>query len=141
MDYQLLKTEIDTDPLAIGYSGFTDQQVADSLNAVDSAYTYNIPTFTGRQVKEAFAGNSAEWAALTEGNKQLILSLCARDDLDPHGVDADIFIEAAAGSTNTLQALNAARTVNVSRAVELGIVSYGATVSAVDVDTARRGTV
>lgn len=141
MDYQLLKTEIDTDPLAVGYAGMTDQQVADSLNAADSAYTYDIPTFTGRQVKEAFAGNSGEWAALTEGNKQIILSLCARDDLNPHGVDAAIFQEAAAGATNTLAALNAARTVNVSRAVELNIVGFGSTVSAVDVDTARRGTV
>lgn len=141
MDYQLLKTEIDTDPLVIGYSGMTDQQVADSLNAIDSSYTYNIPSFTGKQVKQAFASNAGEWAALSDANKQIILSLCARDDLDPHGVDASIFANAAAGATNTIAALNAARTVNVSRAVELGIVSYGGTISAVDVDTARRGTV
>ena len=35
MNYDALKTELTEDPLALGYSGMTDQEVADSLNAVN----------------------------------------------------------------------------------------------------------
>lgn len=34
-DYSVLSTEVSTDPLLRGYSSMTDQQVADSLNAVN----------------------------------------------------------------------------------------------------------
>ncbi len=39
MDYSILTPEVTTDPLARGYAGMSDQQVADSLNAVDRPTT------------------------------------------------------------------------------------------------------
>ena len=35
MNYEILKAEVTDDPLARGYSGMSDQAVADSMNAVD----------------------------------------------------------------------------------------------------------
>jgi len=35
VDYAALRTEIDTDPLVRGYAGMTDQQIAESMNALD----------------------------------------------------------------------------------------------------------
>lgn len=137
MDYQLLKAEIDTDPLVVGYSGMTDQQVADSLNVRDGTYTYDLPSMTGKQVKDLM--DATEYGALTDPNKQIILALTARDDLDPHGIDASIFLDAMPAGTNPLTsaALNAARTINASRAEELNIVGVGTDVSAANVFTAR----
>ena len=142
MDYIALKAEIDTDPLAVGYSGFTDQQVADSLNVRDGTYTYQRPIMTGKEVKEAFTV-SAEWAAIGAEGRSEILSMCNRDDLDPFGVDALIFQQAVGVNAPTAQStLVAAREPNVSRAFNLGITSnINEDITAVDVDTARRGTV
>lgn len=133
MDYQVLKNEIDTDPLTRGYAGMTDQQVADSLNTVDR--TRNRSVMTGKEVKDRI--DTTEWSGRTDAQKQIVLALCNRDDLDPFGIDAQIFQDEMAGATNTLAALTAYRVENVSRGEELGL---GA-VNAVNVDTARRATV
>ena len=113
MNYQKLREILDADPGTFG--ALTDAQAATELNAVDKSY--DVPSMTGKEVKDAFSANSAEWAALTDGAKQIILSMCARDDLDPHGVDADILTDACGGlAPNTLAALNAARTLTRSTA-------------------------
>lgn len=117
MDLQVLKNEIDTDPLARGYSGMTDQQVADSLNTVDR--TRNRSFMTGKEVKDRI--DTGEWAARTDAQKQIVLSLVTRDDLDPFGIDATIFQDAMAGATTTLANLNTYRVEDVSRGVELGL--------------------
>ena len=142
MDYIALKAEIDNDPLAVGYSGLTDQQVADSLNVRDGTYTYQRPTMSGKEVKEAFTV-SAEWTAIGPEGRAEILSMCNRDDLDPFGVDAIIFQQATGANAPTAQStLVAARQPNVSRAFEISITTnINEDVNAVDVDTARRGTV
>ena len=142
IDYQALKTEIDTDPLAVGYSGLTDQQVADSLNVRDGTYTYQRPVMSGKEVKEAFT-LAGEWAAIGPEGRSEILSMCNRDDLDPFGVDALIFLQAVGSNAPTAQAtLVASREPNASRAFNQGITSgIAEDVTAVDVDTARRGTV
>ena len=132
MDYQVLKNEIDTDPLVRGYAGMTDQQVADSLNTVDR--TRNRSVMTGKEVKDRI--DTTEWAGRTDAQKQIILALCNRDDLDPFGIDAQIFQDEMAGATNTLAALTAYRVEDISRAVELNL----GPVTLYDVDAARRGT-
>lgn len=131
VDYGALKSELDTDPLTRGYSGMTDGQVAVDLNTVYRSR--NRTTMSGREVMEAFAANTAEWDALTAANQDRIIALTGREDLDPFGIDAHIFTQAAAGATNTISALNAARTEAISRAVELG---FG-TVHSGDVANAR----
>ena len=132
MDYAVLKNELTTDPLARGYAGLTNQQVADNLNTVDR--TRNRSVMTGKEVKDRI--DTAEWAGRTDAQKQIVLALCNRDDLDPFGIDAQIFQDEMAGATNTLAALTAYRVENVSRAEELGL----GVVTAANVDSARRGT-
>ena len=132
MDYAVLKNELTTDPLARGYAGLTNQQVADNLNTVDR--TRNRSVMTGKEVKDRI--DTAEWAGRTDAQKQIVLALCNRDDLDPFGIDAQIFQDEMAGATNTLAALTTYRVENVSRAEELGL----GVVTAANVDSARRGT-
>lgn len=43
MDYIALANEINTDPLALGYAGKGDAQVANILNTVNVSYTANNP--------------------------------------------------------------------------------------------------
>lgn len=112
MQYQKLRTYLDDN--AVTFGALSDTDAAIEMNVVDKAY--NLPQMNGKQVKDAFAGNPAEWGALTGENKQIILAMCARDDLDPHGIDADIFTDAASGATDAIAALNAARTETKSRA-------------------------
>ena len=112
MNYQKLRAILDADPGT--FSALTDQQAADELNAVNK--TYNVPVMTGKEVKEAI--DATEWGALTDAAKQIVLALVARDDLDPHGVDASIFLDAMPAGTNpvTAAALNALRTLTRSTA-------------------------
>ena len=117
MDYIALKAEIDTDSLVRGYSGMTDQQVADDLNTVYR--TRNRTSMTGKEVKDRI--DVTEWDARTDAQKQIILAMCNRDDLDPFGIDQQIFTDAMAGATNTIADLAAYRVEDVSRADELGI--------------------
>lgn len=112
MDYRRLRDFLDANSGT--YGALSDADAATEINAVDKSY--NVPQMSGKEVKDAFEGNSTEWDALTDANKQIILALTARDDLDPHGIDADIFADAAAGATNTIAALNAARTLTRSDA-------------------------
>ena len=125
VDYQALKSEIDTDPDTRGYSGMDDQQVATDLN-LNAATQFDLRVMSGKEVKTAFDSQPAEWRAIGAEGRSEILSLTARDDLDPHGVDADFFLQAVdpTGGSNSAPlataALNAARSVDQSRAAHDG---------------------
>lgn len=129
MDYAALKSEITNDPLTRGYSGMTDQQLADDLNTVYR--TRNRSAMTGKEVKDRI--DTTEWSARTDAQKQIILALCNRDDLNPFGIDAQIFQDAMAGATNTLSALNSYRVEDISRAEEI----FGAVVTVAAIESAR----
>lgn len=132
MDYVALKAELD-EPTGHPVTGPYDADnavAAGQLNAVNR--TRNRSVMTGKEVKDRIA--IAEWNARTDAQKQIILAMCNRDDLDPFGIDAQIFQDAMTGATATLAELNAYRVEDISRAVELG---FGA-VTAAHVDTARR---
>ena len=107
-----------------------NQLAADQLNAVNR--TRNRSVATGKEIKDKIT--TADWDSRTDAQKQTLLSLFARDDLDPFGIDAHIFQEAMAGAVGTSVAdLAAWRVEDVSRAVELG---FGV-VTAADVAAAR----
>jgi hypothetical protein len=87
---------------------------------------------TGKEVKDQI--DQADWDTRTVDQQQTLLSLFARDDLDPFGIDAHIFQESMTGAVGTSVAdLAAYRVEAVSRAVELG---FGV-VTAAEVETAR----
>ena len=129
MDYAALKSEIETDPLTRGYSGMTDQQIADDLNTVYR--TRNRSVMTGKEVKDRI--DTTEWNSRTDAQKQIVLALCNRDDLDPFGIDAQIFQDEMTGATNTLASLNSYRVENISRAEEV----FGAVVTVAAIESAR----
>lgn len=94
-----------------------NQLAADQLNAVNR--TRNRASATGKEIKEQI--QTVDWDSRSDAQKQTLLALFSRDDLDPFGIDAHIFTEAMAGATGTTVAdLNAWRVEDVSRATELG---------------------
>ena len=117
MDITALKTEIDTDPLARGYSGMTDVEVATNLNVVDRT--------TGKSTMEATsvlnAIDKAEYTALTAANKALVWNVLHIGTINPFGIEADLFVDVFGGGSTTITTLAALRLNNVSRGVELGI--------------------
>jgi len=127
MDYVKLKAEIDDDPLARGYSGMTDQQVADSLNTADRVV-----------VREEIVGNElfsytdeTEYLALSDALKSQWLSLCSIDIIRKNAVPIikSIFNSGSATWGNIV------KTETLSRAEELGL----GLVSVADVTFVRTG--
>jgi len=115
---EMLKSEIDNDPLTRGYAGMTDQQIAESLNAVDRTVTAEF--LSGSDVLNNT--DHAEFTALTVGNQQKWLQLCAVDSIDTSsGIAKSLEASLFGPGTATRTALLAARQSTVSRATELGI--------------------
>lgn len=117
----LLKIEIDTDPLARGYSGMTDKQLSDSGNAVDRT-----------RIKSSMSGDElfqqtdeTEFGILSDTQRQMWVSFCARDNIDPSASANVAFVQFIFGSGATLTALNSARNELISRFTELGIGAAG----------------
>jgi len=114
---QDLAAEITADPLAIGYAGMTDQQVADSLNG--STRPKNRESMSGKEIGAAI--NSAEYAALTAAEKDRVIALANLESIDPFGFAQTIMLDIFAGGSNTIQTLAAARVTTQSRAEEIGL--------------------
>jgi hypothetical protein len=138
MDYQVLRTELDTDPLGLGYSTPVDpldfaaaQADADILNSLTTGRTRNRASMTGREFKDEW--DTTEFSALTDPQKDLLYSMAARDDLDPFGIDATVVQDIFPPGGATITALAAARVETISRADELGL----GIVHAGNVQTAR----
>lgn len=113
----ILANEINTDPLARGYSGMTDAQVATDINTVYR--TVNKTSVTGAELMEQI--DSAEYNALTDTKKDQWLSLCGIDTHDPFGNVVQVVVQIWGGGSTTVSNLNAYRTETVSRGSELGI--------------------
>lgn len=113
-----LQNERTNDPLARGYSGMDDSQFLTSITTSDR--TRNRTAMTGKEVKDRI--DTADWDSRTDAQKSQLLSLFARDDLDPFGIDAHIFQETMTGAAGTSVAdLNAYRVESITRAEELGL--------------------
>jgi hypothetical protein len=117
MDIERLRIEITTDPLARGYSGMTNLQVADNMNVVDR--TTNKTTMTGTEVMNAI--NKTEFNALTAANRQMVWNIIHMGNINPYGIEADLFIDMFGGGSTTITTLAALRKNDVSRGQELGI--------------------
>lgn len=123
-DFIKLKAELNTDPLARGYAGMTDDAAADSLNTADRARDRSA--LSGDELFNAAAAQ--ELAALATGSNaqkqafEMFLSLCARDSIDPFGsANVRLVQEIFGAGSSTVPALAALRVETVSRAEELNI--------------------
>ena len=137
MDYAKLRTELTTDPVALGYAGLTDQAAADKLNALDTGRTRNR---TAVPVQEVFnAIDDGAWPSTTILQDKLrgILGMPVVDasNTNTRGIFGAIFPNSAP-TANTRTRLLALATETVSRATELGL----GTVTAGDVNLARAKT-
>lgn len=113
---RILEDEIAGDPLGRGYSGMNDVQLLASLNA--KTINRNLDSMTGREVKRQII--AAEYTALSDAEKQRLLEWLRREDLDLFGLDRDILVDVFGSSSVTVRNLDVARTVLVSRGLEIG---------------------
>jgi precorrin isomerase len=119
MGYEVLKAEIDGDPLGRGYAGMTDEQVAVDMNDVNTGRTRSV-TMTTHEIYEAI--DNTEWSGLTADQKADIRDIFALDEVDPYGRAQSVVIAIFGNPSDTLTALQAARPTNkISRAQELGL--------------------
>lgn len=130
MNLDILKIEIDTDPLGRGYSGMTDMQVADSLNTANRSR--NKTSVSGSDIFRNVDGT--EFNTKTAEQKRDVLALCAIGDVDPFGPAASIITQIFGGGSTTVTTLAAFRVETISRATELGL----GTVAEGHVQEARR---
>lgn len=115
----ILSDEITNDPLARGYAGMTDAQVAASLTGVIDR-TKTRATVSGSEIFNAT--DDVEYAALTDAQKSAWDALCAIETIDTgNGVAKAREAELFGAGTTTRSNLVALRTESVSRAQELGL--------------------
>jgi len=119
--YNAMKTEILTDPLARGYAVMTDLQVLADLQALTR--TRNKTTMSGREVAAEVLGT--EYDALSDPKKTQFLALIASDDLDPFGLAVTVVKDVFGVGSTTVSNLAAARIETVSGLVELDLGSPG----------------
>jgi len=113
----LLKAEITSDPLARGYAGMTDVQVAASLNTKNRTRTRTVVTIIELMQSLVYT----EYIALTAAQRQYLDLLVASEVLNINTGNikdglAAIFI----GGTTTRTNLLALVSETISRAAELG---------------------
>jgi len=116
-DLEKLKDEIANDPLGRGYSGMSDQAVADDLN---TAYrTREVSSFSGDFMFSRT--DPVEFSDLTEHKQILWLSFCSRTSVDPWAENNEEFVKWLFGNiAQTVMNLGEDRTENITRARELG---------------------
>lgn len=118
MNLIILSAELTADPLSRGYSGMSDAEAADSLNAVNR--TVIKASMSGDEVFAATVGT--EFGGLTDAKRNQWLAFCGRDSINPQGAANVAFLQYIFGAgSDTAAALVAARQVSVSRATELGL--------------------
>jgi len=136
MDFQALRTELLTDPLALGYSTQTDTQAAATLNSLTTGRTVNR---TGVPTDEVLGAiQAADWPTTATLQNQLECILVGSSASGVNAANTNIramFSTIFAGKTTTLNALNALGTMTVSRATEIGL----GTITVHDVTVARSG--
>jgi len=118
MNYQVLHTELDTDPLTRGYSGMSDSEAADDLNTVYR--TLPVDTVPGSDIFNNT--DDAEYGALTAEEQNRWLNMCGVSDIDvSSGVAKSLEAELFGAGTDTRTNLLALKTRDVSRGEELGL--------------------
>ena len=146
MDYAKLKAEITTDPLGLGYAGMTDQQVADSLNALTRTLAVSKTVGALGIMREVgpTAGatilDKLEAASAQDSRLKWFLRELTTNGVDlGHPSTRQTIDELVAGGVLTVSegaALKGAAETAESRATELGL---GDDVSAQMVNVARTG--
>lgn len=116
-DIDALNTELTADPLTRGYSGMSDEAAADDLNT--ACRERNRPTMTGSEVLNAI--DIAEFSALSAEIQRRIWDVIHIGEINPFGVEAQLFIGAFGTESTTIASLQILRKEAISRGTELGL--------------------
>ena len=132
LNYAQLKTELQTDPLTLGYAALlaagNHGAVADVLNQSRTAVSIPRTTVPAWEVFDAIV--PAEWASLTAQEKQRIQTILSMGTVSVQGTNTrNSFLAAFAAGTTTRSNLAALQTRQGSRAEFL----FGQPVTAADV--------
>ena len=115
--WELLRVELDTDPLNRGYTSMSDEEVAADLNTVYRTITRDY--VSGWEIFNIT--NNTEYATLTDAQKASWDALCGIENIDTaSGVAKAKEAELFGPGTTTRSNLIDLKTTDVSRAVELG---------------------
>ena len=117
MDIEKIKNEIAVDPLVRGYAGMANAQVL--ADGQTKYRTRNKTTLTGSEVLNAI--DKAEFTAKTADQKQMIWDLVHLGEINPFGIEADLFIDIFGGGSVTITSLVELRVESISRWEELGL--------------------
>jgi hypothetical protein len=138
MDLAALKTEIDGDPEGLGYSGKTDQAVADLMNTIGlSSETITRESVNTADIIVAIFSDVTEFNSLSDSEIMKLNLLSPVGTIDPTTLQAvfiNMFPAGGGGRPNIRAALIALATRSASRAEAL----LGESVSLLDVHRARR---
>ena len=113
----ILKNEITTDPLTRGYSGMTDQEIADDVNT--EYRSMQLQSMTASEILNNT--DKAEYDALIAASKDIYWNLLHMGELNPWGIEADIMVDLFGGGSTTISNLQASRSQPQSRTRELGL--------------------
>jgi len=117
MDYQVLNTELTSDPLTRGYSGMDDAAAAADLNTVYR--TLPVDTVPGSDIFNNT--DDVEYGALTAEEQNRWVNMCGVETVDvASGVAKSLEDELFGAGTTTRTNLAALKSEDVSRGVELG---------------------
>lgn len=137
MDYPRLQAEINADPVTLGYSGKTDQQIADLLNSTTTSRTLPQTRVDTTQILGVI--QVAAWPTVGSASESQLLAILGMPFVDAsniniRGIFGSIFPNSG-GTVTTRNNLLALATRTVSRADELSL----GLVLAVDVTRAKAG--
>lgn len=114
----VLRAELTADPLARNYASMTPAQAAASLNQGNRTRIRRV--MSGDEVFQQT--NATEWGDLTDAKRQMWVSFCSRQNIDPAAAANVAFVQFIFGTNSaTVTALGAARQESISRATELGL--------------------
>lgn len=137
MQYELLRTEITSDPVALGYAGKTDQQVADLLNSLTTSRTLPRTRVDTTDILSAI--QDVAWPAVASTAESKLRAILGMPSVDATSTNIRAMLGTIfpnSGNTATTRAnLLALSTRTVSRQEELGL----GPVEAIDVTRAKSG--
>lgn len=123
LELNKLRTEIDTDELSRGYSGMTNQQIADSLNEINRNVI--TPFLSGVQIGQQL--NLTEFNALSAEQRNTLRAMFSLSNIPTEtGFYRDFLLSAFNAQSTTRTNLIANFTHLESRASEIGIPFCGA---------------
>lgn len=121
VDYAKLKDELVNDPENYGYAAMTDQQVVTSMHVKDR--TRNLTSLTGSEVLNAVV--KGDYITLSDTEKDRVWQVLHLGDINPFGIEAELFADIFGPQSETIANLKAIRVEAIDREVELGLGRVG----------------